>query len=232
MNQAVSQSVSPEQSTWPLVLASGSPRRRELLAQIGIEPSVVCSPDIDESPLPAEPVSVMVERLARHKAQGVAMHCHASRDKPAVVLAADTLVALDNQPLGKPVDREDFLHTFLRLAEREHSVLSAIAVATPGGELNSLVVETSVSLGPISEEEALAYWHTGEPVDKAGGYAIQGLGARFVNSISGSYSNVVGLPLYETARMLAVVGVPGDWHPPQHPVATASSQPSGPGRIA
>lgn len=191
----------------PLVLASASPRRRELLAQIGVEPMAVCSPEIDESALDNESVERVVTRLASAKVSRVVEERAGAGMEPAAILAADTLVMLDQRPLGKPVDRETFLVDFLKLANREHSVLTAVALQTPAAGLELLTVKTFVRFGPISREQAMAYWDTGEPEGKAGGYAVQGMGARFVMAIRGSYSNVVGLPLYETARMLTAVDV-------------------------
>lgn len=177
--------------------------------QIGVEPIAQCSPDVDETALVDEAPDSLVERLARSKALAAGKQTIANRqqDPAAVVLAGDTVVVLDEQVLGKPGSQDEFLHTFVRLAAREHKVLSGVAVSASHGALLSAVVETRVRMGPITRNQALAYWDTGEPADKAGGYGIQGVGARFVESIAGSYSNVVGLPLYETAGLLTEVGV-------------------------
>lgn len=199
-----------------LVLASGSPRRRELLDQIGVRVASVMTPDVDESRLPDESARSLVERLAQQKAQAVHKRLpeglakgHASAQAPTavVVLAADTVVLRDRQILGKPRSRDDFLDTFLSLANRAHEVVSGVAVIDAAGVTRSVQVSTTVNFGSISRAQAEAYWQSGEPADKAGGYAIQGFAARFVEGIHGSYSNVVGLPLYETAGLLAAAGI-------------------------
>ena len=193
----------------PLYLASGSPRRRELLTQIGVPLTVVSAP-IDESPLPDESALAYVERLARAKAvAGLA-----SVEGPAVVLGADTAVVLDGRILGKPENREDALAMLADLSGREHQVLTAVALSN-GLLMQSLCVTSKVRFRAISADEAQRYWASGEPVDKAGGYAIQGLGAVFVTGLSGSYSAVVGLPLSETAELLGTFGI-ACWQSPVH----------------
>lgn len=187
-----------------LYLASGSPRRRELLAQIGV-PHVTLVASIDETARPGESASTYVERLAREKALVGLATLDDPRD--ACVLGADTAVVLDGCILGKPADREDALSTLARLSGREHEVLTAIALAS-AGRCESRVVTSRVRFRPISPSEIDAYWSSGEPADKAGSYAIQGLGAVFVSRVEGSYSAVVGLPLLETAEMLAEFGIP------------------------
>lgn len=185
----------------PLYLASGSPRRRELLTQIGVPFSITSAP-IDETPLPDESAVAYVERLARAKAEAGL----ASVGGPAVVLGADTAVVLDGRILGKPENREHALAMLGDLAGREHQVLTAVALSD-GQCCLSVCVTSKVSFRPISVEEAQRYWASGEPADKAGGYAIQGLGAVFVTGLQGSYSAVVGLPLSETAELLAQFGI-------------------------
>ncbi|KAF1311425.1 nucleoside triphosphate pyrophosphatase [Pseudomonas putida] len=185
----------------PLYLASGSPRRRELLAQIGV-PFTVTSAPIDETPLPDESAVAYVERLARSKAEAGL----ASLAGPAVVLGADTAVVLDGRILGKPENREDALAMLADLAGREHQVLTAVALSD-GQCCLSVCVTSNVCFRAIDPQEAQRYWASGEPVDKAGGYAIQGLGAVFVTGLQGSYSAVVGLPLSETAELLAQFGI-------------------------
>ncbi|MCI0912164.1 Maf family protein [Pseudomonas putida] len=185
----------------PLYLASGSPRRRELLAQIGVPFTVISAP-IDESALPDESAVAYVERLARSKAEAGL----ASLAGPAVVLGADTAVVLDGRILGKPENREDALAMLADLAGREHQVLTAVALSD-GQCCLSVCVTSTVRFRAIGPEEAQRYWASGEPVDKAGGYAIQGLGAVFVTGLQGSYSAVVGLPLSETAELLAQFGI-------------------------
>ena len=191
----------------PLFLASGSPRRRELLTQIGV-PFEVVSASIDETPLPDECPAAYVERLARAKAR--AGHEHllgASVSAPFCVLGADTAVVLDDQILGKPVDEADALSMLMALSGREHEVLTAIAILA-AERCETRVVRSRVSFRTISQQEAGQYWASGEPQDKAGGYAIQGLAAVFVAGLNGSYSGVVGLPVCETAELLGQFGIP------------------------
>ena len=191
----------------PLFLASGSPRRRELLTQIGV-PFQVVSASIDETPLPDECPAAYVERLARAKAR--AGHEHllgASVSAPFCVLGADTAVVLDDQILGKPVDEANALSMLMALSGREHEVLTAIAILA-AERCETRVVRSRVSFRTISQQEAAQYWASGEPQDKAGGYAIQGLAAVFVAGLNGSYSGVVGLPVCETAELLGQFGIP------------------------
>ncbi|WP_275627592.1 Maf family protein [Pseudomonas sp. 273] len=187
-----------------LYLASSSPRRRELLTQIGLSFHLV-SGNIDETPEDGETPAAYVERLARGKAlAGLTMLAQ----RPDVcVLGADTAVVLDGRILGKPADREDSLAMLRALSGRQHQVLTAVAVADRD-RCEVRVVASTVSFRRIGEAEAQAYWATGEPQDKAGGYAIQGLAAIFVNRVEGSYSGVVGLPLCETAELLADFAIP------------------------
>ncbi|WP_300627666.1 Maf family protein [Pseudomonas sp.] len=187
-----------------LYLASGSPRRRELLTQIGV-PFTVVSAAIDETPLTNETPTAYVERLARSKAAaGLAALEHTS---DICVLGADTAVIVDGKILGKPVDQADALAMLMALAGREHEVLTAIAL-TDGQRCDTRCVSSRVGFREISVEEATAYWRSGEPQDKAGGYAIQGLGSVFVTGLNGSYSAVVGLPVCETAQLLGQFGIP------------------------
>ena len=185
-----------------LYLASASPRRRELLDQIGVSYEVVVA-DIDETPLQDESPDGYVSRLASAKAAVV----HGRLAGDAVVLGADTAVVIDGQILGKPVDRADGLRMLERLSGRKHDVLTAVAVHSKGDSCVQ-VVQTCVEFRVIDAEERERYWATGEPADKAGGYGIQGFGAVFVTALHGSYSAVVGLPLCETASLLASVGIP------------------------
>lgn len=188
----------------PLYLASGSPRRRELLTQIGV-PFTAIGADIDETPLDRETPSAYVERLARGKAEAGRRALDAGVD--GCVLGADTAVVLDGRILGKPVDQADSMTMLLSLSGREHDVLTAIAILD-GQRCESRVVRSLVRFRSITEQEAAAYWASGEPRDKAGGYGIQGLGAVFVAGLEGSYSAVVGLPLCETAELLGHFGIP------------------------
>ena len=198
----------------PLFLASGSPRRRELLTQIGVAFSVIGA-DIDETPLPDESPADYVERLARAKAQDG--RGRLSAPGQACVLGADTAVVLDGKILGKPLDEADALAMLMSLAGQEHQVLTAIALLD-GERCESRVVRSLVRFRSISVAEASAYWESGDPRDKAGGYGIQGLGAVFVSGLNGSYSAVVGLPLCETAELLGHFGIPC-WQTPSAPSA-------------
>jgi len=190
-----------------LYLASGSPRRRELLTQIGV-PFLTQIAPIDENALPDELPSAYVERLARAKGQaGLAV---LSNPVDAVVLGADTAVVLDGRILGKPLDRADALATLLALSGRRHEVLTAVALVS-SERIVSQVVTSHVTFRALSMAEIEAYWSSGEPQDKAGSYGIQGLAAVFVSQLQGSYSAVVGLPLCETAALLAEFAIPC-WH--------------------
>ena len=186
-----------------LCLASASPRRRDLLADIGVAVSV-CPVDIDETPRSEEGAEAYVTRLARKKALAGA------RLTPLPTLGSDTAVVCDGEILGKPAGPEHAAAMLRRLAGRTHEVLTAVAVSGPAGILD-VCVATRVTMREISDDEIAAYWASGEPVDKAGGYAIQGLASVFVERIEGSHSAVVGLPLYETAALLRRQGV-AVWH--------------------
>jgi len=187
-----------------LYLASSSPRRRELLTQIGL-PFHIVPASIDETPQAGESAVAYVERLAREKAQA-GLHFLAQR-ADVCVLGADTAVVLDGQILGKPADRAEALAMLQALSGREHEVLTAVSVANRD-RCEATVVSSRVTFRNLSMEEAERYWDTGEPHDKAGGYAIQGLAAVFVRRVEGSYSAVVGLPLCETAALLADFSIP------------------------
>lgn len=184
-----------------LVLASQSPRRQALLRQLGLQ-FVVCVADIEEGPRPQEPPSAYAVRMALEKARdGARLH-----GGSLPVLGADTDVVLEGRVLGKPRDRDEGLAMLAALSDREHAVYSAVAVVQGAREISRLSV-TQVRFGPIAPVTAAAYWASGEPADKAGAYGIQGLGAQFVREIRGSYSGVVGLPLYETVELLRAFGI-------------------------
>ncbi|QRY81545.1 septum formation inhibitor Maf [Pseudomonas sp. PDNC002] len=187
-----------------LYLASSSPRRRELLTQIGL-PFHIVPASIDETPEADESAPGYVERLARGKALA-GLNFLAQR-ADICVLGADTAVVLDGRILGKPADRDDALAMLRALSGREHEVLTAVAVADRE-RCEARVVSSRVTFREISAEEAERYWETGEPQDKAGSYAIQGLAAVFVSRVEGSYSAVVGLPLCESAALLADFSIP------------------------
>lgn len=183
-------------------LASASPRRREILSGLGLAFSYG-GVDLDESPLEDEAVEAMALRLAREKA--IAANGVRTRELP--VLAADTIVVLDQRVFGKPASEADCVGMLTTLSGRCHRVITAV-VLQQGDVLHTALSETSVQFRDISPDEARRYWHSGEPGDKAGSYAIQGLGGAFVESISGSYSGVVGLPVYETVQLLEAAGIP------------------------
>lgn len=182
-----------------LILASGSPRRAELLRAAGFDFDVHAQ-DVDERLLPGEDPATHVIRLAREKARKVLLR----RDREAV-LAADTVVVIDGAVLGKPADDRDAARMLRQLSGRTHQVLTGVAVRVPGRESSDLA-RTDVRFVPLSEGEIAWYVASGEPRDKAGAYAIQGLASRFAERIDGSYSNVVGLPIALVYRMLQDVG--------------------------
>ncbi len=195
-----------------LVLASQSPQRLALLQQLGFAP--VCLPaHVDETPQAQESPRTLVQRLAQGKAHACAAQNgfsqHNQAAKRYVVVAADTVIDRDGEILGKPSDQTHAINMLLSLSGREHDVHSGICVFEPdNGTIQTRVITTRVRLGAISADTAFRYWQTGEPWGKAGSYAIQGLGAQFVLSLSGSYSNVVGLPLFEITELLERAGVP------------------------
>ncbi|HUK02924.1 MAG TPA: nucleoside triphosphate pyrophosphatase [Steroidobacteraceae bacterium] len=184
-----------------ICLASASPRRRALLEQIGVRHEVQ-PPEIDETRRPDELPRDYVVRMAVQKASSVW-----SKRNRLPVLGADTSVILGREIFGKPRDRAEAISMLSTLAGRTHEVLTAIALASRDGVATALSA-SRVRMRALSEAECGAYWDTGEPRDKAGAYAIQGLGAVFVAELQGSYSGVMGLPLYETAALLAAAGVP------------------------
>ncbi|GGC57675.1 Maf-like protein [Marinobacter halophilus] len=187
-----------------LILASASPRRAQLLEQIGLTFRVQPA-DINESVLAGEPAEHYVERLARGKAQRVA-----SQNPNCLVLGSDTSVVLNGEVLGKPGSEAEAQAMLLRLSGQTHQVMTAVALAQ-GEHCQSSLVVTNVRFRVLSESEITTYVASGEPMDKAGGYGIQGLGGIFVSELKGSYSAVVGLPLQETAGLLAEAGHPV-WH--------------------
>jgi len=182
-----------------LVLASASPRRLALLAQIGITPDRVIAPDIDETPLRDELPRQHAQRLARAKAAAVtAPGCY--------VLAADTVVAVGRRILSKALSEQDARHCLALLSGRRHRVMTAVVLRTPDGRGAERLVQSIVGIARLSERQIEDYLAGGEWAGKAGGYAIQGRAAAFVSFLSGSHSNVVGLPLFETASLLRGLG--------------------------
>jgi septum formation protein len=186
-----------------LVLASASPRRLDLLARIGVVPDAVLPADVDESVPRGELPRVHAVRLAREKAQAVA-----GQEPDALVLGADTVVAVGRRILPK-VEDEDTLRACMKLLSgRRHRVLTGVALAIPGGAMRERLVETMIAMKRLSDEEIAYYAAHGEWRGKAGGYALQGYGEVYVRHIAGSYSNVVGLPLAETRVLLKSAGYP------------------------
>jgi septum formation protein len=183
-----------------LRLASASPRRRQLLDLIGV-PHVVTPADIDETPHAGEAAGDYVVRLAREKADAVW-----SRHQDLPVLAADTTVVVDGEILGKPESADDALAMLRKLSGRAHFVHTGIALRTAHGLSDDISI-TDVEFAGLSDDMIRTYWSSGEPQGKAGAYAIQGLGAVFVSEISGSYTGVMGLPLFETAELLRYHGI-------------------------
>lgn len=185
-----------------LVLASASPRRLALLAQIGIEPDAVVAADIDETPRKDEPPGPLAARLARAKAEAVAV-----REPQALVLAADTVVACGRRIMPKAQTPDEARACLDLLSGRAHRVFTGICLIE-GAHIREKLSVTRVIMKRLSDEERMAYLASGEWRGKAGGYAIQGRAGAFIRSLSGSYSNVVGLPLFETVNLLAGVGYP------------------------
>jgi len=185
-----------------LILASASPRRRELLAQLGVSFSVLPA-DIDERVVDGETPQAYVRRMAVGKAEAGHAQAAVAVAPGPIVLGADTTVVVNAQILGKPENQDDAMRMLALLSGRTHRVLSSVAV-TDGKRLEARTSITEVSFRNISPGESAAYWATGEPCDKAGAYAVQGLGALFVHELKGSYTGVVGLPLYETAELLTL----------------------------
>lgn len=184
-----------------LVLASASPRRAALLAQIGLVPDAVRPAAVDETPRASETPATHAVRLAEEKARAVA-----AREAGAFVLGADTVVACGRRIVGKPASEDEARRCLALLSGHRHRVHGGIAVVTPSGQLARRHVETAVLFKRLTRDEIEAYVVSGEWRDKAGGYAVQDLAARFVRGIVGSYSNVVGLPLYETVALLVGQG--------------------------
>ncbi|WP_262964474.1 Maf family protein [Methylobacter psychrophilus] len=186
--------------SFQIILASASPRRKELLDQIKVTYQVY-PVDLDETPLPDETPLDYVQRLAAEKSAA----CQAQLNTEIPVLAADTAVVLGPVIMGKPKDKADALAMLMQLSGKTHQVYSAVSLR--GREHSQAVSITEVTFRCLTEREILSYWDSGEPVDKAGSYAIQGMGGMFVELIKGSFSGVVGLPLFETAELLSKQGI-------------------------
>ena len=188
-----------------LYLASASPRRAELLRQLGVPFRHLLPPDIDETPrLQESPADYVIRMAAEKAAVGVATRPEGGHE--ALVLGADTSVVLDESILGKPEDRAQAVAMLTAMSGREHRVISAVCVSN-GQQLWQAISETHVTFRALSRDEILRYVDTGEGADKAGGYGIQGFGAALVERLAGSYSGVVGLPLAETSQLLEAAGI-------------------------
>jgi len=185
--------------TLPLILASASPRRKELLARLGMDFDVMVA-DIDETPLADESPLAMAERLAQAKANAIAR----TLNEPSWVLGSDTTVALGGRIFGKPASRQEAIDTLTLLSGNTHQVISSICLVWPGQILTSSVI-SQVRFGPLSHTQIVAYCDTDEPYDKAGSYGIQGLAGAFVEHIDGDYSAIVGLPLWATSQLFMKV---------------------------
>lgn len=190
--------------THDIYLASSSPRRRELLEQIGVRYQQL-NVDVPEQPGEDEAPEVYVLRVALAKAR--AGRAALTRPSRQPVLGADTAVVVHGEIFGKPRDAEEAVAMLIQLAGERHQVMSGVAVVGDEGEEHTRLSVSSVQFRPISLDEARAYWDSGEPADKAGGYAIQGLGAMFIERLEGSYSGVMGLPLFETAELLGLFDI-------------------------
>ena len=190
----------------PLILASASPRRRDLLAQIGIVPDGISAADLDESPKDGETPRQLAQRLAADKARAVA-----AAHGDAVVLAADTVVCVGRRVLDKALNDDDVRACLELMSGRGHRVYTGIAVVAPGGRLSSRVIETRLTFKILTRRDIAGYLACGEGIGKAGGYALQGRAGAFVTNLVGSYTSVIGLPVYETRCLLEGAGwVPGD----------------------
>ncbi|MFT4075857.1 MAG: Maf family nucleotide pyrophosphatase [Asticcacaulis sp.] len=184
----------------PLILASASPRRRDLLAQIGIVPDHIAAADLDETPLKMETPAQLALRLAVSKAQAV------SASMPGYVLAADTVVCVGRRVLDKAETAAEVITCLKQLSGRGHRVYTGVAIVDPSGKMSSRLVETRLAFKRLSEAEIAAYAASDEGIGKAGGYAIQGLAGAYVIQLVGSYTGVMGLPLYETKCLLDGAG--------------------------
>ncbi len=192
-----------------LVLASGSPRRLQLLQQLGVEPDNLTPVNADEKPLKGEAPRSLAKRLSKHKAElALANASRSPQLQNSYILAADTVVALGRRILPKAEMLEQASACLRLLSGRSHKVFTALTLVTPKGKFRNRLVETRVRFKRLSKEEMEAYLASGEWRGKAGGYAIQGLAGSFVVKLVGSYTNVVGLPLYETASLLDGEGYP------------------------
>ena len=193
----------PGLGPFPLILASASPRRRDLLAQIGIVPDDIRPADINEDPMPGELPKGHAERLACEKASAAAQSVNS-----AYILAADTVVGVGRRILPKAETEDQVADCLQLMSGRAHRVYTGVALVSPDGILRRRVVETRLKFKRLSDADIQTYIDTGEGIGKAGGYGIQGFAECFIRQINGSYSNVVGLPLFETRNLLRGAGYP------------------------
>ena len=193
------------------ILGSASPRRRDLLAQIGVVPDAVVPADIDETPLKGELPRIYVERMAREKCAAISAS-ERGQGRDILILTADTTVCVGRRILGKPEDAAEATRFLLLMSGRRHRVITSVCVRA-GDTIRQRTVETRVKMKRLSDSEISAYLRSDEWRGKAGGYAIQGLAAAFTPEIHGSYTNVVGLPLCETANLLGGLGHPVSYEP-------------------
>jgi len=193
--------------TKSVVLASASPRRTALLKQMNVE-HIIVPADIDETPRTGEAPTALVERLAAEKALAVKhkLESEGTLNDDTVIIASDTLIAFNGESVGKPVDKADAHRILGMLSGKTHEVLTAVSVLSTAKQITE-VINTYVDFATLTDAQIDAYWESGEPADKAGSYAIQGIGGEFVVSIKGSASAVVGLPLYQTRQLLNAFGV-------------------------
>ena len=192
----------PFEAIRPIILASGSPRRKDMLTSLGLTFEIIPSPAAEPTPDPGEDPEGFARRAALAKAEAVA-----KAHPEAVVIGSDTIVVLDGEIMGKPTGPDDAMFMLSRLVGNTHRVVTGCALFRPGGEPSIFAVSTDVTMGPQPLEVLFAYVATGEPTDKAGAYAIQGKGGFLVESITGSYNNVVGLPLAKVLEVLLAWGV-------------------------
>lgn len=188
-----------------LILASGSPRRKQLLESMGLAFSVLVT-DVDETHQPGESPQNYVRRLAQTKAQAALTHIAEQQQNEHVILAADTIVCQGQEIFSKPKDQEDACRIWRQLSDSQHQVITAVSLLTHGN-IDTRSSVTDVEFSTITESQMAQYWASGEPTDKAGAYAIQGGASAWVKLIHGSYTNVVGLPLYEVNQMLGEVNL-------------------------
>lgn len=186
-----------------IVLASQSPRRRRLLEALGVE-FVIKPVDIDERPIEGEAAEAYVLRLAKEKA--LASFKRGDSEKAAAILAADTIVVFDKALLGKPKDEAEGVSMLMRLSGKTHEVFTGVSVMRPAETMETALVKTEVRFRAFTKAQAESYMQTGEPLDKAGAYAVQGIGAALVDEVKGSYTNVIGLPVKETLELLKRAG--------------------------